>query len=36
LIRSVEWSDCVHTTNKLVTVIVGKLRMTIGEEERKR
>jgi len=33
LIRSVEWSDFVHTTNDLVTVMVGKLRMIIREEK---
>jgi quercetin dioxygenase-like cupin family protein len=33
LIRSVEWSDFVHTTNELMTVMVGKLRLTIDAEE---
>jgi quercetin dioxygenase-like cupin family protein len=28
-----EWNDFVHTTNELVTVMVGKLRLTIGGEE---
>ena len=28
-----EWNDFVHGTNELVTVMVGKLKMTIGEEE---
>ena len=28
-----EWNDFVHATNELVTVIVGKLRLTIGAEE---
>jgi quercetin dioxygenase-like cupin family protein len=28
-----EWNDFVHTTNELVTVVVGKLRLTIGDEE---
>lgn len=28
-----EWNDFVHATNKLVTVIDGKLRLTIGAEE---
>ncbi len=28
-----EWNDFVHTTNELVTVMAGKLRMTIGVEE---
>ncbi|MGE0471244.1 MAG: hypothetical protein Nkreftii_001295 [Candidatus Nitrospira kreftii] len=26
-------NDFVHTTNELVTVVVGKLRLTIGDEE---
>jgi quercetin dioxygenase-like cupin family protein len=28
-----EWNDFVHTTNELVTVMVGKLKLTIGGEE---
>lgn len=28
-----EWNDFVHTTNELVTVVVGKLRLTIGDQE---
>lgn len=28
-----EWNDFVHATNELVTVIVGKLKLTIGGEE---
>ncbi|MDR4464392.1 MAG: cupin domain-containing protein [Nitrospira sp.] len=28
-----EWNDFVHTTNELVTVIAGKLRLTIGDEQ---
>lgn len=28
-----EWNDFVHTTNELVTVMVGTLRLTIGPEE---
>ena len=28
-----EWNDFVHHTNELVTVIEGKLRMVIEEEE---
>ncbi|NJL18541.1 MAG: hypothetical protein HC938_16655 [Nitrospira sp.] len=28
-----EWHDFVHTTNELVTVVVGKLRLTIGDEK---
>jgi quercetin dioxygenase-like cupin family protein len=28
-----EWNDFVHSTNELVTVLEGKLRMTIGKEE---
>jgi quercetin dioxygenase-like cupin family protein len=28
-----EWNDFVHMTNELVTVVVGKLKLTIGAEE---
>jgi quercetin dioxygenase-like cupin family protein len=28
-----EWNDFVHSTNELVTVVVGKLKLTLGEEE---
>lgn len=28
-----EWNNFVHTTNELVTVMTGKLRLTIGDEE---
>ncbi len=28
-----EWNDFVHSTNELVTVMIGKLRLIIGEEE---
>ncbi|MFZ1745970.1 MAG: cupin domain-containing protein [Nitrospirales bacterium] len=28
-----EWNDFVHSTNELVTVVEGKLRMTIEGEE---
>ena len=28
-----EWNDFVHTTNELVTVMEGKLKLTIGGEE---
>ena len=28
-----EWKDFVHATNELVTVMVGKLKLTIGAEE---
>ena len=28
-----EWNDFVHTTNELVTVVTGKLQLTIGDEE---
>ena len=28
-----EWTDFVHSTNELVAVVEGKLRMTIEEEE---
>ncbi|MEX2492259.1 MAG: cupin domain-containing protein [Nitrospirales bacterium] len=28
-----EWNDFVHSTNELVTVVEGTLRMTIEEEE---
>jgi quercetin dioxygenase-like cupin family protein len=28
-----EWNDFVHATNELVTVMIGKLKLTIGEEE---
>ena len=28
-----EWSDFVHATNELVTVIDGRLKLTIGGEE---
>ncbi|MEO8326614.1 MAG: cupin domain-containing protein [Nitrospirota bacterium] len=28
-----EWNNFVHSTNELVTVLEGKLRMTIEEEE---
>ncbi|NJN69545.1 MAG: cupin domain-containing protein [Nitrospira sp.] len=28
-----EWNDFVHTTNELVSIMVGKLRLTIGGEE---
>ena len=28
-----EWNDFVHATNELVTVIAGKLKLTIGGEE---
>lgn len=28
-----EWNDFVHTMNELVTVITGKLKLTIGDEE---
>ena len=27
-----EWNDFVHDTNELVTVVEGRLRMTIGDE----
>ena len=27
-----EWNDFVHQTNELVTVIDGKLKLTVGEE----
>lgn len=28
-----EWNNFVHATNELVIVVVGKLRLTIGDEE---
>ena len=28
-----EWNDFVHTTNELVTVMTGKLKLTIGDEQ---
>ncbi len=28
-----EWNDFVHTTNELVTVMEGALKLTIGREE---
>lgn len=28
-----EWNDFVHATNELVTVIVGTLRLTIGDAQ---
>lgn len=28
-----EWNDFVHAANELVTVMVGKLKLTIGREE---
>lgn len=28
-----EWNDFIHATNELVTVMDGKLRLTIGREE---
>lgn len=28
-----EWNDFVHATNELVTVMEGRLKLTIGEEE---
>lgn len=28
-----EWNDFIHTTNELVTVVAGKLRLTIGGKE---
>jgi hypothetical protein len=28
-----EWNDFVHATNELVTVMIGKLRLTIDAEE---
>ncbi|MGZ8381661.1 MAG: cupin domain-containing protein [Nitrospira sp.] len=28
-----EWNEFVHSTNELVTVVIGKLRLIISEEE---
>ena len=28
-----EWNDFIHATNELVTVVEGKLKLTIGVEE---